>query len=137
MEQKNQPRRTGQKPVPPATMLICSTILGVCLLIAGGSISGSLNKLTAAVKEQTFAYQSVPASAITVNNTAPKNYYNENEAAAYLNISADEIKAAISKGEIDEYIRTSSGYSISQSALDSYFEDKAYALSLENNSDEG
>lgn len=134
MDQRNQPRRNPTRPVPAGTTLLSALILGICLIIAGASVSGAVKKLTAAVKEQTFAYNAEPVTAITVKNAAPKNYYTETEAAAYLNVTPDEIKAAISRGDIDEYILTSAGYSISQSALDDYFEDQAYAIQLERNS---
>ena len=49
--------------------------------------------------------------------------------------TVDEIKAAITKKEIKEYIRTSAGYSISQTVLDDYFEQKAYESLNSANSD--
>ncbi|MGN1088871.1 MAG: hypothetical protein ACI4Q6_00590, partial [Huintestinicola sp.] len=117
MDQRTSQRKSTPKPAPAATLL-AAIVLGAAIIIAGASVSGSLKKLTAAVEAQTFASSYSSPSNITVNNTAPKNYYTEKEAAAYLNISEEEVKAAITKGEIKEYIKTSAGYSISQKQLD-------------------
>ncbi|MBQ7782835.1 MAG: hypothetical protein IJ368_02605 [Oscillospiraceae bacterium] len=127
MEQRAQrSRQTSPRPAPALVTLISSVVLGVSIIIAGGSITGSVKKLTAAVEAQTFASTLNSPSNITITNTAPKNYYTEQEAAAYLNLTVDEIKAAITKGEIKEYIKTSAGYSISQTVLDDFFEQRAY-----------
>ena len=133
MDQRTPPRKTAPKGNNPMATLLSSIILGVCIIIAGANIGGSVKKLTAAVEAQTFASTLNSPSTITVNNTAPKNYYTEKEAAVYLNITEDEIKAAITKGEIKEYIKTSSGYSISQDQLDDYFEQRAYNQLVANN----
>lgn len=137
MEQRTPPRKNPPRANPAGGMLISSLILGICMIIAGATVSGSVKKLTAAVEAQTFASTYSAPSSITVNNTAPKNYYTEKEAALYLNITEEEVKAAITKGEIEEYIKTSAGYSISQDALDKYFEGKAYDILMENNSKNG
>ncbi len=137
MEQRTPPRRNAPRSNPNGSILLSSVILGICIVIAGVNVGGAVKKLTAAVEAQTFASTLNSPSSITVNNTAPKNYYTEKEAALYLNITEDEVKAAISKGEIDEYIKTSAGYSISQSALDEYFEGKAYDTLMANNASEG
>ncbi len=128
-------RRPAPKPVPAAGMLLSSVVLGISIIIAGVSVTGSVKKLTAAVEAQTFSSSYSAPSNITVNNTAPKNYYTETEAAAYLNMTVDEIKAAITQKEIKEYVRTSAGYSISQKVLDDYFEQKAYESLNTANSD--
>ena len=136
MENKNASRpRTAPKPIPAAGMLLSSVILGVSIIIAGATVNGSVKKLTAAVEAQTFASSYSAPSNITVNNTAPKNYFTETEAAAYLNMTVDEIKAAITKKEIKEYVKTSAGYSISKDVLDDYFEQKAYESLNAANSD--
>lgn len=127
MENNNARRpKAAPKPVPVAGMLLSSVILGVSIIIAGVSVTGSVKKLTAAVEAQTFSSSYSSPSNITVNNTAPKNYFTETEAAAYLNMTVDEIRAAITKKEIKEYVKTSAGYSISKDVLDDYFEQKAY-----------
>lgn len=136
MDQRTQSRRNAPRPNPAGITLISAAILGICLIIAGASISGSVKKLTAAVEAQTFASTYSSPSTITVNSSESKNYFTEKEAAAYLNITEDEVKAAITKGEIGEYIKTSAGYSISRNALDKYFDNRAYDLQLQNNSDD-
>ena len=46
----------------------------------------------------------------------------------------EEIKAAITKGEIEQYVKTSSGYTISVDQLDTFFGQKAYDTMTSNNS---
>lgn len=135
MDQRTSQRKSTPKPAPAATLL-AAIVLGAAIIIAGASVSGSVKRLTAAVEAQTFASSYSSPSNITVNNTAPKNYYTEKEAASYLNISEEEVKAAITKGEIKEYIKTSAGYSISQKQLDDYFEQRAYNQLVANNESE-
>ncbi len=137
MEQRPTQRKGNPKPNSSGIMLLSAVILGASVIIAGVSIGGSVNKLTTAVKEQTF-YMPSPASpsTLTVNNSADKKYFTADEAAAYLNVTVDEIKAAVTKGEIKQYIKTSGGYSISQESLDKYFSDKAYELENQNNAEE-
>ena len=125
MEQRKG-TRPAPKPVPAGTILLSSVILGVSIIISGVSVSGSVKKLTAAVEAQTFASSYASPSNITVQNSASKNYFTDTEAAAYLNMTVDEIRAAITKKEIKEYVQTSAGYSISKDVLDDYFEQKAY-----------
>ncbi len=137
MEQRpNRPQgRAPQRGNNAMGMLVSAVVLGVSIIIAGASINGSVKKLTEAVTAQTFSSTLSSPSNITVKNTAPKNYYTEKEAADYLCISVDEIKAAITKGEIDEYIKTSSGYVIAQEKLDNFFEQKAYDTMNSNNAE--
>lgn len=125
------PRRPSSSPLINGNV-IAAVILGVCIIIAGVNIKSSLTKLTAAVTEQTFASNYSSPSTITVNSSAQKQYFTEDEAAAYLNISVDEVKAAIAKGEIEQYINTSTGYSISKTYLDKYFEQKSYEIMVKN-----
>lgn len=127
-------RKTAPKANPSLGILLGSAILGISIIIAGATVSGSVKKLTAAVEAQTFASTYSAPSNLTVNNTAPKNYFTETEAAAYLNISVDEVKAAITKGEIEQYVKTSGGYSIALSELDKYFGQKAYETMNNKNS---
>ena len=126
MEQRKG-TRPAPKPVPAGTILLSSVILGVSIIISGVSVSGSVKKLTAAVEAS--------PSNITVQNSSSKNYFTETEAAEYLNMTVDEIRAAITKKEIKEYVQTSAGYSISKSVLDDYFEQKAYESLNAANSD--
>ncbi|MBQ5333388.1 MAG: hypothetical protein J6K92_09050 [Oscillospiraceae bacterium] len=134
MEQRKG-TRPAPKPVPAGASLLSSVILGVSIIISGVSVSGSVKKLTAAVEAQTFASSYASPSNITVQNSSSKNYFTETEAAEYLNMTVDEIRAAITKKEIKEYVQTSAGYSISKSVLDDYFEQKAYESLNAANSD--
>ena len=114
--------------------LLGSVVLGVCIIIAGSTVAGSVKKLTAAVDAQTFASSYASPSNLTVSSTADKKYLTETEAAAYLNMPVEEIKAAITKGEIEQYVKTSSGYTISVEELDKFFGQKAYDTMTSNNS---
>ena len=119
-------RKAAPKANPSLGILLGSVILGVSVIIAGATVSSSVKKLTAAVEAQTFASSYAAPSNITVQSSSSKNYFTETEAAAYLNMTVDEIRAAITKKEIKEYVQTSAGYSISKGVLDDYFEQKAY-----------
>lgn len=124
-----------RKPANPQMItLLSAVIFGICLIIAAGMIRGAVNKLTTAVTEQTFSSSYSSPSTITVKSTAEKNYFTADEAADYLNLTVDDITAAIAKGDIDEYIKTSSGYSIAKDELDSYFDNEAYQTLVGNNS---
>ena len=135
MENRTSGNRKSSRPVPAAATLLSSVILGVSIIIAGASVGGSVKKLTAAVEAQTFASSYAAPSNITVNGSAPKTYFTETEAAAYLNMTVDEIKAAITKKEINEYVKTSAGYSISKDVLDDFFEQRAYDTLNSSNAD--
>ena len=95
-----------------------------------------MKKLTEEVKNQTFTSELRSPSSLTVSGGIPRNYFTVKEAAAYLNMSEDEITTALANGDIEEYIRTGSGYSISKDKLDKYFEQKAYDTMNANNSGE-
>ncbi|MBQ4485992.1 MAG: hypothetical protein II936_03175 [Oscillospiraceae bacterium] len=133
---RSAPQRRGLPAVPGmgGAVVVASLILGICLIIAGSSVSGSVKKLTSAVEAQKFGSSFSAPSDITVYNTAPKQYFTETEAADYLNVTADDIKNAIKSGDIDEYIKTKNGYSISKDELDSYFENAAYNRMVKENS---
>lgn len=138
MEQRASQHRPARQPRPnPAPVsLLSAIILGVSLIIAAAVVSGSVKKLTAAVEAQTFSSSYTSPSALSINTSAEKSYFTEEEAAAYLNMTADEIKAAITKGEIEQYVKTSAGYSISKAQLDKYFDNKAYDT-MKNNNESG
>ncbi|MDE7294515.1 MAG: helix-turn-helix domain-containing protein [Oscillospiraceae bacterium] len=132
MDQRNAPRKSSSRPVPAAATLMAALILGICLIISAAIISSSLKKLTTAVNEKDFASTYSAPSNLTVKPEST-DYFTAAEAAQYLKITESEVKAAITKGEISEYISTSAGYSISKKALDEYFSDKAYAQLLNDN----
>ena len=109
-----------------------AVILGICILIAGLNISGSIKKLNKTVTETQFATTnnlSVPSEMAVGNN----NYMTEAEAGEYLNLSTEKIIELIANGEITEYVKTDSGYSISVKVLDEWFDNEAYQTKLKYN----
>ena len=126
--------RMNPNAVLAGALILSSLILGICILIAFSGVSKSLKKLTSAVEGQTFTSSFSSPSSLEVTNAPEKQYFTETEAAKYLNLSVDDIKDAIKSGEIDQYIKTSTGYSISKDQLDKYFEQKAYDQLVRDNS---
>lgn len=109
-----------------------AVILGICILIAGLNISGSLKKLNKTVTETQFAATnnlSVPSEMAVGSN----NYMTEAEAGEYLNLSTEKVIELIASGEITEYVKTDSGYSISVKVLDEWFDNEAYQTKLKYN----
>ncbi|MCI5904662.1 MAG: excisionase family DNA-binding protein [Oscillospiraceae bacterium] len=109
--------------------IIGAIFLGICILIAGINIGGGIRKLNKTMSEKTFADSNtynVPENM----SFGQKKYLTEDEAAEYLNLSKEEIVNLITSGEINEYVRTSKGYSISADVLDSWFDNAAYQNTL-------
>lgn len=109
-----------------------AVILGICILIAGLNISGSIKKLNKTVTETQFAATNnlnVPSEMAVGNN----NYMTEAEAGEYLNLSTEKIIELIANGEITEYVKTDTGYSISVKVLDDWFDNEAYQTKLKYN----
>lgn len=109
--------------------LIGAIFLGICILIAGINIGGGIRKLNKTMSEKTFADSNtynVPENM----SFGQKKYLTEDEAAEYLNLSREEIINLLTSGEIDEYVRTSTGYSISAEVLDNWFDNAAYQNTL-------
>lgn len=111
---------------------IGAVFLGICILIAGINIGGSIRKLNKTIEEKEFAS--------TSNMNAPseltfgqKKYLTESEAADYLNITRERVVNLITSGEIGEYVKTDTGYSISTSVLDKWFDGEAYENKLRSN----
>ena len=109
-----------------AAMVISSLVLGICTIIAGASVSGSVKKLTAAVEKQEFSSSYTSPSALTVSQPAEKKYVNSAEAADYLCMTSQQIKAAVEDGRIDEYIKNGDDDIISLSELDDFFSEEAF-----------
>lgn len=109
--------------------LLGSIFLGICILIAGFNIGGNLKKVNKTLSEQTFS-DSNTYNAPSDLTYAEKKYVTEDEAAAYLNLSTQQVVDLINAGEIAEYVKTDSGYSISVSVLDAWFENAAYQNKL-------
>lgn len=122
-------RRTGIN----ATFIGC-VFLGICMLIAGLNIGGNIKSLNKTMSETQFAssYTYNSPSELSIGN---KKYLTENEAAEYLNITSQKVIELITSGIITEYIKTDSGYSISVSVLDNWFDNEAYQtkMSYSNN----
>ena len=110
------------------TFLGC-IFLGICVLIAGLNIGGNVKKLSTAVTEQTFADTNSFSAPSEITYGASK-YLDEREAAAYLNLTEDEVLSLIRSGEITEYVKTKNGYSISVDVLDEWFDNEAYQNKL-------
>ena len=128
------PVRCNPNALLAGALILSSLILGIFILIASSGVNSSMKKLTAAVEGQTFASSFSSPSSLDVTNAPDKQYFTETEAAKYLNLSVEDIKDAIKNGEIDQYIKTSTGYSISKDTLDKYFEQAAYDQLVRNNS---
>lgn len=106
--------------------------LGICMLIAGLSVGGSIRKLNKTIEEKNFA----ATSTVTIPDSmgiAQKKYLSEKDAAEYLNISSEKVVSLITSGEISEYIRTDTGYSVSIEILDQWFDNEAYQTKLRVN----
>ena len=106
--------------------------LGICMLVAGLSIGGNIRKLNKTIEEKNFAASStfsVPDSM----GVSQRKYLSEKDAAEYLNISSEKVVSLITSGEIVEYIKTDTGYSISIDILDEWFDNEAYQTKLKAN----
>lgn len=110
---------------------IGAVFLGICILIAGINIGGSVRKLNKTIEEKTFASTNTmnAPSEITMGQ---QKYLTESEAAEYLNVTKEKIVNLISSGEITEYVKTDTGYSISVSVLDNWFDNEAYQNKLKS-----
>lgn len=111
---------------------IGAVFLGICILIAGINIGSGVRKLNKTIEATTFASTNnlnIPSD-VTMGQ---KKYMTESEAADYLNITKEKVVNLITSGEITEYVRTETGYSISTSVLDNWFDNEAYQNKLKSN----
>lgn len=111
---------------------IGAVFLGICILIAGINIGGSLRKLNKTLEEKTIASTNnvnVPSEM----NIGAKKYLTEAEAGEYLNLPTERIVELIARGEITEYVKTATGYSISVQVLDNWFDNEAYQTKIKSN----
>lgn len=108
---------------------IGAVFLGICILLAGINIGSGVRKLNKTIEEKTFASTNTmnAPSEITMGQ---KKYLTEDEAAEYLNVTREKIVNLITSGEITEYVKTDTGYSISASVLDNWFDNEAYQNKL-------
>ena len=109
-----------------------AVFLGICILISGISIGGGVRKLNKTMEEKQLA----STNTVTVPSDvglSQKKYLTEAEAGEYLNLSTDKVIELIRTGEITEYVETATGYSISLSVLDDWFDNAAYQNKLKSN----
>lgn len=131
-----QNRSSGKNSVKLNGGFIGSVFLGICLIVGSFKISGAIKGLSTSVKEQTFASQLNSPSSISVDMAGvEKNYLTLEEAGEYLHVSPDKIASLISAGEITEYVKTDSGYSISVKDLDDWFENEVYKRTMQKNAE--
>ncbi len=111
---------------------IGAVFLGICILIAGINIGSGVRKLNKTIEATTFAStntMNVPSEM----EVGQKKYLTETEAADYLNVTKEKIINLISSGEITEYVKTDTGYSVSITVLDNWFDNEAYQNKLRSN----
>lgn len=114
---------------------IGAVFLGICILVAGINIGSGLRKLNKTVEATTFA-STTTLNAPSELTMGQKKYLTEAEAADYLNVTKEKIVNLITSGEITEYVKTDktdTGYSISVTVLDNWFDNEAYQNKLRSN----
>lgn len=128
--QTNRNRTSGTKMINGT--VIGAVLLGICVLISGLSIGGGIRKLNKTLADKSFSNISnvTQPDAMKVSE---KKYLTEDEAAAYLNLTSQEIVTLITTGEITEYVKTGTGYSISVKVLDDWFDNESYQNKLAGN----
>lgn len=131
--QANRNRPSGSKMINGS--FVGAVFLGICVLISGLSIGGGIRKLSKTVDEKSFS------SISNINQPdamkySEKKYLTEDEAAAYLNLTSQEIVTLITTSEITEYVKTGTGYSISVKVLDEWFDNESYQNKLAGNAAE-
>lgn len=128
--QTNRNRTLGTKMINGT--VIGAVFLGICVLISGLSIGGGIRKLNKTLADKSFSNISnvTQPDAMKVSE---KKYLTEDEAAAYLNLTSQEIVTLITTGEITEYVKTGTGYSISVNVLDDWFDNESYQNKLAGN----
>lgn len=112
-----------------------AVFLGICILISGLSIGGGIRKLNNTVTDKSFSNISNVTTPDSVSY-GEKKYLTEDEAAEYLNLTSQEIVTLITTGEITEYVKTGTGYSISVKVLDEWFDNESYQNKLAGNASE-
>lgn len=111
---------------------IGAVFLGICVLISGISIGGGIRKLNKTVTDKSFSNISNVTQPDSMQ-VSEKKYLTEDEAAEYLNLTSQEIVTLITTGEITEYVKTGTGYSISVKVLDDWFDNESYQNKLAGN----
>ncbi len=116
--------KSGRRSIISGTFVGCF-VLGLCILIAGLNIGGSIKKLNKTITETQFASTNTynaPSELIL----GDKKYLTVDEAAVYLNLTSAKVEELLKSGKISEYVKTDSGYSISVKVLDYWFDNEAY-----------
>ena len=127
---QNRNKPSGTKSINGT--LLGLIFLGICILISGLSIGGGIRKLNKTVTEKSFSNISNVTQPDSMK-VSEKKYLTEDEAAAYLNLTSQEIVTLITTGEITEYVKTGTGYSISVKVLDEWFDNESYQNKLAGN----
>jgi excisionase family DNA binding protein len=122
--QKLQSSGRGPR-IMPGERIIAAIIFGIFLLIAAGNIGKSITELNKTLTDKNFTDSNTYSSPSDITYEE-KTYYTDVEAADYLGITAERVKALIAAGEIPEYIKTDAGYVISKTILDEWFENASY-----------
>ncbi|MDE6709575.1 MAG: helix-turn-helix domain-containing protein, partial [Oscillospiraceae bacterium] len=118
---------------------IGAVFLGICILIAGINIGGSVRKLNKTIEEKTFASTNT-MNAPSELTMGQKKYLTVEEAADYLNITKERVLNLITSGELAECVKTDTtdtSYSISVDVLDKWFDGEAYENKLKSNASGG
>ena len=124
MSDNKSSARGKKRPIIGTTFIGC-LVLGICILVAGLNIGGSIKKLNKTINETQFASTNTYNSPSEIS-LGQKKYLTLNEAAVYLNLTSAKIEELISNGKITEYVRTDNGYTISIKVLDEWFDNEAY-----------
>ena len=116
---------------------IGAVFLGICILIAGINIGGSVRKLNKTIEEKTFASTNTMSSPSELT-LGQKKYLTVEEAADYLHITRERVLNLITSGELAECVKTDdNSYSISVDVLDKWFDGEAYENKIKSNSSSG
>jgi excisionase family DNA binding protein len=120
---------SGRRAPMPGERFLSAIILGIFILIAAGIVAGKLSEIKETLTDTNFSDNNSFTAPSNITSS-DKMYYSTDEAAAYLHMTADEIKTLIKNGEIDEYIETGDGYVIAKTVLDAWFENAAYQVKI-------
>lgn len=131
--QTNRNRTSGSKMINGT--FVGAVVLGICVLISGLSIGGGIRKLNKTMTDKSFSNISNVTTPDSVSY-GEKKYLTEDEAAEYLNLTSQEMETLLTTGEITEYVRTGTGYSISVKVLDEWFDNESYQNKLAGNASE-
>ena len=105
-----------------------SLILGVCIIIAALIVGANIKSVSKTLSEKIFAYN--PPSSLSVDSEIPSQYFTQDEAAAYLKMSSNDVLAMITNQQIKKYVKAADGsYILSKEVLDEWY--KTYSAVTE------